>query len=83
MPEKETSAEATVKNIRRSTRRKYSAEEKIRIVIEGLRGAKNRNQISMMTSSDFVVEQILNGVEILFQRTQSKSPQCNIIFFDS
>jgi transposase len=38
MAEKKTSAEATVKNIRRRTRRKYSAEEKIRIVIEGLRG---------------------------------------------
>ena len=38
MTEKKTSAETTVKNIRRRTRRKYSAEEKIRIVIEGLRG---------------------------------------------
>jgi transposase len=38
MAEKKTSAEATVKNTRRKTRRKYSAEEKIRIVIEGLRG---------------------------------------------
>jgi transposase len=38
MAEKKTSTEATVKNIRRRTRRKYSAEEKIRIVIEGLRG---------------------------------------------
>ena len=38
MAEKKTSAETTVKNIRRRTRRKYSAEEKIRIVIEGLRG---------------------------------------------
>ena len=35
---KEASAEATVRNIRRKTRRKYSAEEKIRIVLEGLRG---------------------------------------------
>jgi len=35
---KKASAEATVHNIRRKTRRKYSAEEKIRIVLEGLRG---------------------------------------------
>ena len=35
---KQASAEATVRNIRRKTRRKYSAEEKIRIVLEGLRG---------------------------------------------
>jgi transposase len=32
------SAEATVRKIRRKTRREYSAEEKIRIVLEGLRG---------------------------------------------
>jgi transposase len=32
------SAESTDRNIRRKTRRKYSAEEKIRIVLEGLRG---------------------------------------------
>ena len=30
-------AEQVLKNIRRQTRRKYSAEEKIRIVLEGLR----------------------------------------------
>jgi len=35
---REGSAEATIRNIKRKTRRKYSAEEKIRIVIEGLRG---------------------------------------------
>ena len=35
---KKKSAEKTVRDIRRATRRKYSAEEKIRIVIEGLRG---------------------------------------------
>ena len=32
------SVEKTVRDIRRRTRKKYSAEEKIRIVIEGLRG---------------------------------------------
>ena len=32
------SAEKTVRDIRRATRRHYSAEEKIRIVLEGLRG---------------------------------------------
>ena len=31
-------AELTVRDIRRATRRKFSAEEKIRIVLEGLRG---------------------------------------------
>ena len=32
------SAEKTVRDIRRRTRKKYSPEEKIRIVLEGLRG---------------------------------------------
>jgi transposase len=31
-------AEKVVKDIRRATRRKFSAEEKIRIILEGLRG---------------------------------------------
>ena len=35
---KKQTAESKVKEIRRHTRKKYSAKEKIRIVIEGLRG---------------------------------------------
>ena len=35
------SVEKTVRDIRRATRRKYSAEEKIRIVLEGLRGEES------------------------------------------
>jgi len=38
MAEKKESAEAAVRTIRRVTRKKYSAEEKVRIVLEGLRG---------------------------------------------
>ena len=41
MPRKKSSkptAEKTIRNIRRNSRRKYSGEEKIRIVLEGLRG---------------------------------------------
>ena len=37
MPEKEPATQV-VKNIRRATRRHFSAEDKIRIVLEGLRG---------------------------------------------
>lgn len=35
---KNETAESVVREIRRKTRKKYSAEEKIRIVLEGLRG---------------------------------------------
>jgi len=38
MAKKKSSAEGTVRNIRRRTRKKYSTEDKIRIVVEGLRG---------------------------------------------
>ena len=36
--DEKVSAEEVVRDIRRQTRKKYSAEEKIRIVLEGLRG---------------------------------------------
>lgn len=35
---KKEEAEVTVRNIRRQTRKRYSAEDKIRIVIQGLQG---------------------------------------------
>ena len=35
---KKASAEETIKTIRRKTQRKHTAEEKIRIVLDGLRG---------------------------------------------
>jgi transposase-like protein len=40
---KVSSAEETVKDIRRETRRKWNAEEKIRIVLEGLRDERYQN----------------------------------------
>ena len=36
--DKKVSSESVVKDIQRRTRKKYSSEEKIRIVIDGLRG---------------------------------------------
>ena len=40
MAKKKESVEQTVRNIRRKTRKQYSSEEKIRIVLEGLRGER-------------------------------------------
>jgi len=37
--------EATVREIRRRTRKKYSAEEKVRIVLEGLRGEEKISEL--------------------------------------
>jgi transposase-like protein len=36
---KKQSSEAAVRDIRRKTRRRFSAEDKIRIVLDGMRGA--------------------------------------------
>jgi transposase len=38
-------AEQVLKNIRRQTRRQYSAEEKIRIVLEKLRGEESISEL--------------------------------------
>ena len=38
---KKQSSEAAVREIRRRARRRFSAEEKIRIVLEGLRGEES------------------------------------------
>lgn len=38
---KRTNPESVVREIKRKTRRKYSSEEKIRIVLEGLRGEES------------------------------------------
>jgi transposase len=40
-PRTETSSEKVVREIRRNTRRKFSAEDKIRIVLEGLKGEES------------------------------------------
>ena len=51
---KEVSAEKVVQEIRRKTRRRFSAEEKIRIVLEGLRGEEStgrRGRRQFMRSS--------------------------------
>ena len=39
------SAEKAIKDIRRKTRRRFSAEEKIRIVIEGMRGEDSISEL--------------------------------------
>ena len=41
MQQKKKSAEKIIKEIKRNTRRKFSAEEKIRIVLEGIRGEES------------------------------------------
>ena len=64
MNKKKNTAESYVRDLKRKTRRKFSTEEKIRIVIEGLRGEDTiaslcrKEQISQQTyykwSKDFL-----------------------------
>ncbi len=43
--QRKQSTEAAVRDIRRRTRRKFSPEEKIRIVLEGLRGEQSVSEL--------------------------------------
>ena len=45
MPKKKQSTEAAVREIRRRTRRKFAPEEKVRIVLEGLRGEQSVSEL--------------------------------------
>ena len=51
-------AERVVKDIRRATRRHFTAEDKIRIVLEGLRGERSDNAS--------IVEQEVDGLSVEF-----------------
>ena len=45
MMTRKSSAEKTMRDIRRATRKHYSSEEKIRIVLEGLRGEESVDEL--------------------------------------
>ena len=45
MAEEKKTVEATIRNIRRATRKKYNAEEKVRIGLEGLRGESTISEL--------------------------------------
>ena len=51
-------AEVVVKDIRRATRRHFSAEDKIRIVLEGLRGEES---IAELCRRDFALIPVKDG----------------------
>ena len=47
-----SNTEKTVKDIRRNTRRKFSTEEKIRIVLDGLRGESSIAELCRREGTD-------------------------------
>jgi len=62
MAEKKESAETTVRRIRRKTRKKYGAEEKIRIVIEGLKGEMTVADLSERRHQSKPILQMVQGI---------------------
>jgi integrase len=82
MTKKKQSAEAAVREIRRRTRRKFSPEEKIRIVLEGLRGGLNwywnENELGSACPARWIAEQtrrIRKRFEILERRKAAYTPE--------
>ncbi len=68
---KKVSSESVVKDIRRRTRKKYSSEEKIRIVLDGLRG---EDSISSLCRREGIPALICSSPASTFL-TQSKAMQ--------
>ena len=56
-------AERVVKDIRRQTRRHFSAEDKIRIVLEGLSSASPKNTASSPPAGDMLRPSEANWVD--------------------
>jgi len=64
MAEKKEKAESTVRRIRRKTRKKYSAEDKNRIVIEGLRGDMSVAELCRKEGISQIVARVKDKAQI-------------------
>ena len=65
-------AERTVRDIRRKTRKQYTAEEKIRIVVSGLRG---EDSIAALCRREGIAEVCITaGRKSFWKRARSGSP---------
>jgi len=79
------SSERIVKDIRRATRKQYSAEEKIRIVLDGLRGEHSIAELcrregiaeSLYTNEGFSLESAVVICPVLCARSPSKD--CELV----
>ncbi|MDP6173738.1 MAG: hypothetical protein QGF09_06185 [Rhodospirillales bacterium] len=67
---KKDPAEKVVRDIRRKTRRKHSTEEKIRIVLEGLRGEGGQEPMEcwLMEEFDTLNEDTISGIKAMWKR---------------
>ena len=69
MAEQKKTVEATVRSIRRATRKKYTAEEKVRMVLEGLRGESTIAELCRKEGSNPTC--ITNGARNFWKRGSS------------
>ncbi len=73
---KKTGAEAAVREFRRKNRRKFSSEEKIRIVLEGLRGEETIGRVGRSmrhtASEKLEIIRLVRGREIRSARALVK-----------
>jgi hypothetical protein len=70
------SAEKTVRDIRRATRRHYSAEEKIRIVLEGLRAARKGG--GQVDHPDWAEADVPGPLRVLVRRARNRASQASV-----
>lgn len=59
MTKRKGSAEKVIRDIRRATRRQYSAEEKIRIVLEGLRENLQAYSLPLLNEDELMTIRVL------------------------
>ncbi len=82
---KKTDPESVVREIRRKTRRKFSSEEKIRIVLEGLRGEESiaelcrREQISPNLYYNWSKEFLEAGKQRLQGNTKREATSSEVV----
>jgi transposase len=65
-------ADKVVRNINRQTRRKFNSEEKIRIVLSGLRGEESTSEVKELRKENSHLKEAL-AEEILEHRLLKKS----------
>ena len=78
---KKNDSESTVREIRRRTRKKYSAEEKIRIVLDGLRGEDSIAELCRreLAYSSLVIDACYTGDKDLALQALLLDPMVNDI----
>jgi len=73
-----SNVEKRVKDIRRNTRKKYSAEEKIRIILEGLRGEET---IASICRKESIAQNLytISGAKTFWRQVRSAFPEISSV----